>query len=58
MTSCWRCVRALAGAIIAQAARSPPYGDVDDRVRYIAMLLGMSTIMWDTVSEQAERACR
>ncbi|GAA6029169.1 hypothetical protein JCM8097_001634 [Rhodosporidiobolus ruineniae] len=24
----------------------PPYGDVDDRVRYIANALGMSTIIW------------
>ncbi|GAA5975002.1 hypothetical protein JCM11641_006798 [Rhodosporidiobolus odoratus] len=29
-TQCWR----------------PPYGDVDDRVRYIANALGMSTILW------------
>ena len=29
--SCWR----------------PPYGDVDDRIRYIANELGMRTIIWD-----------
>ncbi|KAG0151452.1 hypothetical protein CROQUDRAFT_36749 [Cronartium quercuum f. sp. fusiforme G11] len=25
----------------------PPFGDVDDRVRFIASALGMSTILWD-----------
>lgn len=25
----------------------PPFGDVDDRIRYIAAGLGMSTILWD-----------
>lgn len=25
----------------------PPYGDVDDRVRYIAQSLGMETIIWE-----------
>jgi peptidoglycan/xylan/chitin deacetylase (PgdA/CDA1 family) len=29
--SCWR----------------PPYGDVDDRIRFIADQLGMRTIIWD-----------
>lgn len=24
----------------------PPYGDVDDRVRYVAQALGMSTVIW------------
>ncbi|GAA5876909.1 hypothetical protein JCM8547_006308 [Rhodosporidiobolus lusitaniae] len=26
----------------------PPYGDVDDRVRYIANALGMTTILWES----------
>lgn len=25
----------------------PPYGDVDDRIRYIAHALGLRTIIWD-----------
>ncbi len=25
----------------------PPYGDVDDRIRYIANELGLRTIIWD-----------
>ena len=25
----------------------PPYGDVDDRVRYIAQSLGMTTVIWE-----------
>ncbi|KAI5481476.1 chitin deacetylase, carbohydrate esterase family 4 protein [Pseudohyphozyma bogoriensis] len=25
----------------------PPYGDVDDRVRYIAQALGMATVIWE-----------
>lgn len=24
----------------------PPFGDVDDRIRYIATALGMTTILW------------
>lgn len=26
----------------------PPFGDVDNRVRYIATALGMATILWDS----------
>ena len=25
----------------------PPYGDVDDRVRYIAQSLGLQTVIWE-----------
>ena len=25
----------------------PPFGDVDDRIRFIAASLGLSTILWD-----------
>jgi len=25
----------------------PPYGDVDDRIRYIAQSLGMTTVIWE-----------
>ncbi|KAK4698819.1 hypothetical protein P7C70_g7449, partial [Phenoliferia sp. Uapishka_3] len=31
---------------ITVACWRPPYGDVDDRVRYIAQALGMATVIW------------
>ena len=27
-----------------------PYGDVDDRIRFIAHALGLTTVLWDHVS--------
>jgi len=30
----------------------PPYGDVDDRIRFIASALNMKTVIWDHDTEE------
>lgn len=30
----------------------PPFGDVDDRIRFLAASLGMRTIVWDNDTEE------
>ncbi|PWN21775.1 glycoside hydrolase/deacetylase [Microstroma glucosiphilum] len=39
---------------ISVEAWRPPYGDVDDRVRYIATQLGLKTILWDNDTDDWE----
>eukprot|EP00918_Siedleckia_nematoides_P047183 GHVU01103357.1.p1 GENE.GHVU01103357.1~~GHVU01103357.1.p1 ORF type:complete len:444 (+),score=9.57 GHVU01103357.1:66-1397(+) len=34
----------------------PPFGDVDDRVRYVASALGMTTVIWDNDMDDFEVA--
>ncbi len=30
----------------------PPYGDVDDRIRWIAHALGLATVIWDNDTDE------
>lgn len=39
---------------ISVDAWRPPYGDIDDRVRYIATQLGLKTILWDNDTDDWE----